>query len=186
MDLEQARAEFAQTVTYLNTATMGLPPRSAREALQRTLDEWRDGVVDGPAYDPVVARARGLFGSLVGVPDSWVAIGHQASPFVGLVATTVPDGAEVLTVEREFTSVSFPFLAQAARGVRVREVAPERLVDEITDETYLVAVAAVQSSDGRVADLDALAEACARTGTRSLVDLTQAVGWLPVQAARFD
>ena len=44
---------------------------------------------------------------------------HQASPFVGLVATTVPDGAEVLTVPREFTSVTFPFLAQAALSLAV-------------------------------------------------------------------
>jgi selenocysteine lyase/cysteine desulfurase len=186
MDLEQARREFEPTVTYLNTATMGLPPRSALAALQLALDEWRDGVVDAPAYDATVARARGHFAALVGVPDSWVAVGHQASPFVGLVATSVPDGAEVLTVPREFTSVTFPFLAQAARGVRVREVEPGRLVDEITEETYLVAVSAVQSSDGRVADLEALADACATTGTRTLVDLTQAAGWLPVQADRFD
>jgi selenocysteine lyase/cysteine desulfurase len=186
MDLEQARAEFAPAVTYLNTATMGLPPRSALSALQGSLEQWRDGVVDAPSYDAVVARARGLYASLVGVPELWVAIGHQASPFVGLVATTVPDHGEVLTVPGEFTSVTFPFLAQAARGVRVREVAPERLADEISESTYLVAVSAVQSSDGRVADLDALAEACAATGTRSLVDLTQAAGWLPVQADRFD
>jgi selenocysteine lyase/cysteine desulfurase len=186
MDLEQARAEFAPTGTYLNTATMGLPPASALAALQRTLDRWRDGVLDGPSFDGTVARARRLFARLVGVPESWVAIGHQASPFVGLVATTVPDGAEVLTVEGEFTSVTFPFAVQAGRGVRVREVTSERLADEITDDTYLVAVAAVQSSDGRVLDLDALTEACAATGTRSLVDLTQAAGWLPVQADRFD
>jgi selenocysteine lyase/cysteine desulfurase len=186
MHLEQARAEFAPTVTYLNTATMGLPPRSALEALQRTLDQWRDGVLDAPAFDATVARARRLFASLVAVPDSSVAIGHQASPFVGLVAATVPDGAEVLTVPREFTSVTFPFLAQAGRGVRVREVAPERLADEITDETHLVAVAAVQSGDGRLLDLDALTEACAARDTRTLVDLTQATGWLPVQAGRFD
>lgn len=186
MDLEEAQREFAPTGTYLNTATVGLPPRSALTALQHALEEWRDGVVDALAYDATVARSRSLFAGLVGVPDSWVAIGHQASPYVGVVATTVPDGAEVLTVSREFTSVTFPFLAQAGRGVRVREVAPERLVDEISERTHLVAVSAVQSSDGRVADLDALAEACAATGTRSLVDLTQAAGWLPVQADRFD
>ena len=186
MDLEQARAEFAPTGTYLNTATMGLPPRSALSALTLAIEQWRDGVVDAPAYDATVSRARSHFASLVGVPDTWVAVGHQASPFVGLVAASVPDGAEVLTVPREFTSVTFPFLAHAPRGVRVREVEPERLVEEITEQTYLVAVSAVQSSDGRVADLAALADACAATGTRSLVDLTQAAGWLPVHAGRFD
>ena len=48
--------------------------------------------------------------------------------------------------------------------------------------TTLVAVSAVQSADGRVADLDALTQACAATGTRIMLDTTQAAGWLPVDA----
>lgn len=186
MDLIEARTQFAPAVTYLNTATCGLPPRSVLDALARVQGDWRDGLTDAPAFDADVNRARALFAGLVGVPTSSVAIGHQASPFVGLVAASVPDGAEVLTVPGEFTSVLFPFLLQRGRGVRVREVPMERLAEEITSSTYLVAVSAVQSSDGRVADLDAIATACGRTGARSLVDLTQAAGWLPVDAGRFD
>lgn len=48
-----------------------------------------------------------------------------------------------------------------------------------------MAVSAVQSADGRVADLNALAEAAATTGARVLLDTTQAVGWLPTDASRF-
>jgi selenocysteine lyase/cysteine desulfurase len=48
-----------------------------------------------------------------------------------------------------------------------------------------VAVSAVQSADGRLADLDAIDSACADTGTRILVDATQAVGWLPFDASRY-
>ena len=57
MDLEQARAEFAPTVTYLNTATMGLPPRATTAALDRTLQEWRDGTADGPSFDASLESA---------------------------------------------------------------------------------------------------------------------------------
>lgn len=117
------------------------------------------------------------------MPSGWVAVGHQASPFVGLVAAAVPDGAEVLVAAGEFTSVTFPFLAQTGRGVTVREVPLTALADEVRESTYLVAVAAVQSADGSLSDLDAVAEAAARSGTRTLVDLTQAAGWLPVDAA---
>jgi selenocysteine lyase/cysteine desulfurase len=49
----------------------------------------------------------------------------------------------------------------------------------------VVSVSAVQSADGRVADLEALEEACAATGTRVLLDVTQAAGWLPLDASRF-
>ncbi len=105
--------------------------------------------------------------------------------FAGLVAASLPDGSEVLTVRDEFTSIVFPFLAQAGRGVSVREVPLEHLAEAVTSKTKLVAVSAVQSANGRVADLDSLEEACAATGTGVLLDTTQAVGWLPIDASRF-
>jgi selenocysteine lyase/cysteine desulfurase len=79
----------------------------------------------------------------------------------------------------------FPFLAQARRGVQVRQVPLEHLVSAVSSRTTLVSVSAVQSADGRLIDLDALVEACAVTGARILLDTTQAVGWLPVDASRF-
>lgn len=54
----------------------------------------------------------------------------------------------------------------------------------MTSRITLVAVSAVQSADGRVADLDALHAASRAAGARVL-DTTQAVGWLPVNASRF-
>ncbi len=186
MDLVDAQAEFSAEGVYLDSATLGLPPGRTVEALRLALDAWQHGTADARAFDDSVRAARDLFAGLVGVPSSWVAIGHQVSPFVGLVAAAVPDGAEVLVAEGEFTSVTFPFLAQVGRGVTVREVPLASISEEVRAATYLVAVSAVQSANGRVADLDALAEACARTGTRSLLDLTQAAGWLPVDATRFD
>ena len=44
----------------------------------------------------------------------------------------------------------------------------------------------MQSADGRVADLDAIAAAAAHHGARTFIDATQACGWLPLDAARFD
>ena len=85
----------------------------------------------------------------------------------------------------EFTSMVFPFLAQESRGVRVREVELERLAECVTPRTSLVAVSAVQSADGRLADLTALETAASATGAKVLLDLTQAAGWLPVDAGRF-
>ena len=186
MDLVDAQAEFSAAEVYLDSATLGLPPRRTVEALEVALDDWRFGIADAAGFDDDVQRSRSLFAALVSVPDSWVAVGHQTSPFVGLVAASVPDGSEVLVAQGEFTSVTFPFAAQAGRGVTVREVPLAALADEVRASTYLVAVAAVQSADGRLADLDAIAQAAARAGTRTLVDLTQAAGWLPVDASRFD
>lgn len=180
-----AQQQFRAEGVYLNTASLGLPPRATLEALHAVLEDWRAGRVGPPDYDGPLGASRQAYAALVGVPPGAVAVGSQVSVFAGLVAASLPDRSEVLTVEGEFTSIVFPFLAQAGRGVRVREVPLGRLADAVTPRTGLVAVSAVQSADGRVADLDALEQACAATGTRVLLDTTQAVGWLPVDAGRF-
>jgi selenocysteine lyase/cysteine desulfurase len=50
----------------------------------------------------------------------------------------------------------------------------------------VVAFSLAQSADGTVADADAILSAAADTGTIVVADLTQAAGWLPVDASRFD
>jgi selenocysteine lyase/cysteine desulfurase len=184
--LEAAREEFDADVIYLNTATLGLPPRRSWDALQAALAEWRAGAAKATDYDAPLARARRTYGALVGVDPQLVAVGSQVSVFAGLIAASLPNGAEVLTATGDFTSILFPFHVQAARGIAVKEVPLERLPDAVTKDTSLVSVAAVQSADGRVADLDALRRACAATGTRVLLDTTQAIGWLPIDADQFD
>jgi len=179
------RDEFAPEVAYLDTASLGLPPRRSLDALHAAQELWRTGRADARGYDEPLTRARASYAGLVGVDASAVAVGSQVSVFAGLVAASLPNDSEVLTVAGEFTSMVFPFLAQAGRGVRVREVPLEHLADEITRRTTLVAVSAVQSADGRLADLDALCDAAAAYDVRVLLDTTQATGWLPVDAGRF-
>ncbi len=179
------RAEFDPEVVYLNTASLGLPPRRSLVTLEQVLQSWRAGRASPPDYDAPLNASRASYAALVGVEPAQVAVGSQASVFAGLVAAALPDGSEVLTAIGEFTSIVFPFLAQAGRGVRVREVPLEQLPEAITARTALVAVSAVQSADGRLVDLDALTAAAAATGARVLRDSTQAVGWLPVAARRF-
>ncbi len=183
--LAAARAQFSSETTYLNTASLGLPPRCGLDAVAAVLERWRTGRASPPDYEPPLTASRAAYAALVGVDPTAVAVGSQTSVFAGLVAASVPDGAEVLTAAGEFTSIVFPFLAQAARGVRVREVPLEHLPAEVGPRTALVAVSAVQSADGRLVDLDALESAAADAGARVLLDTTQATGWLPVDAARF-
>ncbi|MDB4991409.1 MAG: aminotransferase class [Myxococcaceae bacterium] len=121
---------------------------------------------------------------MVGSPTSDVAIVSQTSLVAGLVASSLPDASRVLVAEEDFTSVLFPFLVD--KRLQVRSVPLARLLDEIQPSTDLIAVSAVQSADGRVLDLDELASRARAAGALTFVDLTQAAGWLPLQAARFD
>jgi selenocysteine lyase/cysteine desulfurase len=179
-----ARALFSPETAYLNTAGYGLPPRPAFEALERAMDQWRHGRTPWMRWQESVDEARGLFASLVGVSGSDVAVGTQVSAFVGLVALSLPAGARVVAPEEEFTSVLFPLLARG--DLRVDLVPLDELANTITEGVDLVAVSAVQSADGRVANLDAISRAAAAADALTLIDSTQACGWLPFEAGRFD
>jgi selenocysteine lyase/cysteine desulfurase len=175
---------FAPETVYLNTAGYGLPPRPAVEALERVVDQWRHGRTPWMEWQKSVDVARGLFASLVGVSAEDVAVGTQVSSFVGVVALSLPAGARVVAPEEEFTSVLFPLLARP--DLRVDLVPLDALANTITEGVDLVALSAVQSADGRVADLDAISSAARAVGALTLVDTTQACGWLPFDAGRFD
>jgi selenocysteine lyase/cysteine desulfurase len=178
------RAQFSPAGTYLNTATYGLPPAAASAALAEAAAACAEGTYDPRTCDADIARARAAFAALVGADPASVAIGHQVSPFAGLVATSLRPGATVLVPEGEFTSLTFPFAA--ARGVRVREAPLERLAEAVDARTDVVAWSAVQSADGRVADSGAIAAAAAAAGAFTLLDATHAVSWLELDATAFD
>ena len=71
-------------------------------------------------------------------------------------------------------------------GVTVRFAPLEALAESISAETDLVAFSIVQSSDGRIADHAAICDAARAAGARTFADLTQSLGWLPVEADGFD
>ncbi|RLK62090.1 aminotransferase class V-fold PLP-dependent enzyme [Actinokineospora cianjurensis] len=172
---------FEITPGYLNSASIGVPPARVAGAVAAAVRRWAEGLDNAPAFDPDIATARAAWAALVGADPTEVAIGTAVSQLVASVAAAVPDGTRVLTVRGEFTSVTFPFAAQAHRGVTVTEVDPAELVDRAPGFD-LVAVSAVQSADGAVADLPGLRAA----GTRVLLDVTQALGWLPMDLTWVD
>lgn len=185
-DLAAAQRLFSPAGAYLNTATYGLPPQTAFDALRAAADEWRHGSCGFDRWDRSVGAARASFARLARVPEADVAVGSTVSGFSGLIAAALPAGARVLCAQEDFTSVLFPFLAQERRGVQVELVPLAGIAEALGARHDLVAVSAVQSADGRVADLGAIAAAAAHHGARTYVDATQAMGWLPLDCSRFD
>ena len=91
--IQAVQQEFEFTGIYVNTASIGLPPRRAVAALADAIEIWRTGRAEAAGYDELVERARGRFAGLVGVAPDRVAIGNQVSTFTGLIAAALPDGA---------------------------------------------------------------------------------------------
>lgn len=160
---------------YLDTASVGIPSEAVGRVVAEAVAAWRAGSGRPADFEAPVAAARAAYGALVGVEPDRVAIGGTVSALVGLVAASVPDGSRVLVARGEFTSVSFPFAAQAGRGVQVVEAELDEL-GERAGGFDVVAVSVVQSADGRIVDLDALRAARAG-GTTVVLDVTQSLGW---------
>ena len=181
----ELKALFAPDPGYLNTASLGVPPLAAIGALTATLDGWQRGVLSPPDFDEDIARARTAWAVLTGVDAEQVAIGATVSELVGVIAAALPDDARVLVAEGEFTSVTFPFLAHADRGVLVEELPLDELAGH-QGPVDLVAVSAIQSANGRQADVPGLVALAQRAGARLLIDTTQSCGWLPLNLTGAD
>ena len=180
------RAAFDRVPGYLNAASLGLPPRTVRTAMTEAVAAWAAGEGCPAAYDRSVNEARELYARLVGVPLGHVAVGSQVSVFAGLVAASLPDGAEVVCVDGDFSSMVYPFMVHADRGVTVRHVPLDELPDALTERTTMVAFSLAQSACGSLADGDAVVAAARRVGALTFCDLTQAAGWMPVDASPYD
>jgi selenocysteine lyase/cysteine desulfurase len=186
MDVDLVRSLWDPEPGWLNTASYGLPPAPAWDELQRALEVWRHGSESWEPWGESTERARRAFARLVQVQPSRVAVGSTVSELLGLVAASLPDGARVVAPEVEFTSNLFPWLVQQDRGVQVVTVPTDRLLDEITPGTAAVATSLVQSSTGEIAVLDDIVAAAREVEALVVVDGSQAVGWLPVDARQVD
>jgi selenocysteine lyase/cysteine desulfurase len=187
LPISEAQAQWSPAGVYLNTASYGLPPQVAWDQLQAALADWRSGRTSWEHWGEATEGARAAFARLVGGAAEDVTVGATVSGMVGLIAASLPAGSRVLLPEIEFTSMLFPFLVQQELGrCKVELVPAERLADAIGERTDVVAFSAVQMSDGQVAQLDAIAEAAAAHDVTTIVDATQAIGWLPLDARRFD
>lgn len=182
--LTAAIAEFGDPRGYLAAASIGLPPRTAVDALTADLAAWAAADRDPQGYDAVIARARESYATLVGVAVQRVAQGSQTSVLTSLIAAAVPSGARVLCVDGDFSSIVAPFLQRP--DIVVEHVPLEALADSIDDRTWLVVFSLVQSSRGTVADIASIVAAAADHGTYTLCDTTQAAGVMPVDASAFD
>jgi selenocysteine lyase/cysteine desulfurase len=181
--LAPSEYEGTRTRGYLDTATYGLPPRSAVEAVERAAAGWRRRE-PWKQWDEDGEACRELFAGLIGAQSEDIAIVPAVSVAAGIVAASLRAGPgdNVVLYENDFTSTLLPWNSLAARGVEVRLVGLGDLARVVDEHTALVGVSLVQSADGAVADLAALRA----TGAPLFVDATQAVGAVPVDVSGVD
>ncbi|MFD0662395.1 aminotransferase class V-fold PLP-dependent enzyme [Thermocatellispora tengchongensis] len=167
---------------WLDTASYGLPPRHAHTELTRVLDQWRRGSTDWTPWEDYTHRARHAFATLVAAPPTDITIGATASQLLSMLAAALPPGTTVLAPEIEFTSNLFPWAVSAT----LRTVPPDHLAESIDASTGVVAFSLVQSATGQIAPAADIIAAARHHGALVVADASQACGWLPIDATRFD
>src|SRR5262245_44985525 len=111
MTLVDARALFEPDprTIYLDAGTYGLPSRPVLDAMAAAVAGWTSGRADFEReWEPAGERARELFARLIGASAAEIALIPAVSVGVGVVAASLPMGAEVLIPHEEFASVSLP------------------------------------------------------------------------------
>jgi selenocysteine lyase/cysteine desulfurase len=191
------RADFPSLagLTYLNLGTHGLMPEPALvRYLEATARYEREGHFAHADLEAEKEQARSRLAALVGAPPETIALTGNANDGINLVAASIAwrPGDEVLISDQEHPAIESPFGHLAERGrIVLRRFAfgadPEEtlanLEAALSPRTRLVAASTVSSQTGaRIPAGPATALAHAR-GAQMLVDATQALGQIPLDAA---
>ncbi|MBB6403458.1 aminotransferase class V-fold PLP-dependent enzyme [Arthrobacter sp. AZCC_0090] len=192
-DIRQLFPGLESTI-YLNTATINVGCTPARAAFELAVERWSAGQFDWMEAERAGEDARAIFAEIVGATAGEIAIVPAVSTAAGIVAANLPTGKpgeNIVVAENEFASNYYPWLLLRERGYEVRAVAPG--ADGVSAEAFgraadggtrLIAVSAVQSSNGYRADLAAISRVAARSGAWFFVDACQAAGAVPLDVVR--
>jgi cysteine desulfurase family protein len=196
-------------IVYLDNASTSWPkPPEVGEAMVRFLSEGsatpgRGGYRMAARNADLVERCRRRLGELIGVNDpARMVLATGATEAINIaIAGLFAWGADrpwhVVTTSMDHNSVRRPLLHFRRIG-RIRldavsadeqgRVTPDHVAAAVTDETALVAIIAVSNALGTILPYHQVAQAVRRRNPRTLIllDASQAVGILSVNAADFD
>jgi cysteine desulfurase/selenocysteine lyase len=178
---------------WLNAASMTPLPERSRRAIDDFNRHRSDvGSLRGEHFEPVMVRCRRSAARLMGADEDEIALLPNTSFGINLAAQCLPleAGRRVVLSDREFPANVYPWLAmERLRGARV-DVLPAdargnpdeaRMLEEVArGDVGILAVSAVQFTNGWVGDLEALGRACREHGTWFVVDAIQALGQRPL------
>ncbi len=182
-------------VVFLNHAAFGPVTNRGRRAIESYMARWGQ-FADGPDVDQesyaMLEQARSDFAAMIGLDGKRVA--YVSNTSVGL--NTVLWGMNLKPGERLLIpEVEFPAIVYVAQHIaRERELqldvlpcpngyfTPEDLAKELQQTTAALVLSWVQYFNGYRYDLRTIADVCHRHGCFTLVDATQGVGAVPMNA----
>jgi isopenicillin-N epimerase len=186
------------TVTYLNTGSHGIPPRSVFERATALREEMSRNPVDfiwrrrGPE---LLARARERLAEFLRVEPKRLYFTQNVSLSINLVASSLrlASPGEVLVTDHEYGAMRFVWeRAAQQQGLTLRYIAwPEHASDpaEFTaavvgafrPETRLLMISHIAHTTGTIAPIADICASARRQGILTLVDGAHAPGMIPLE-----
>ncbi|MGE0482353.1 MAG: aminotransferase class V-fold PLP-dependent enzyme [Phycisphaerae bacterium] len=191
MTPDEVRARFPITRHYnfMNHAAVAPLSRPAAEALAGYAYELAESAYLRGTYYRAADRVRTAVAKLINAQSAEITFTKSTCEGINYVANGVPwlTGDNVVSTTMEFPANVYPWMNLQTRGVTLKRVADEggripfdRLASAIDRRTRVVAISAVQWSNGFRIDLARLGELCRSKGVLLFVDAIQALGVHPI------
>ncbi len=179
---------------YLDAASMApLPARTRRVAEHFNHLRTHPHELTGDHFARFLDDARQGCARLIGADPSEIALGSNTSFGINVAALglDVPAGSTVLVPDREFPANVYPWMLSERVRLELVPGTPEgnpdeeRILERLRDpDVSVLAISSVQFTNGYVADLDRLGDACRDAGVFFVVDAIQSLGQLPLDVRR--
>ena len=184
-----------ETMIYLNTAAEGIPPVAVGEALLQYFRDHQQGMDGRVAHAAQREAVLALTAQLYGLTPAEIGLCSCSSEAYNLAALALQlqPGDEVIINDLDFPAGATPWLQPSCPATvklwRSREGAlrVEDLLPLLTPRTRLVTVSLVSFYNGFMIPLSEVVNAVHRhTGALLAVDVTQALGRIPLQLEGVD
>jgi len=195
MDPLEVRNLIPLAGRYIHMNHAGVSPMSLRVAA--SIEQVVGAAVNRPypagwAHDEA-DRVRGLVAQLINGPSDSIALTRSTAHGISLLAQGLDwkQGDNVVGARGEYPANVYPWMAQAAKGVELRQVQPQggRILPEqvfalVDARTRVVALSHVEFWNGFRVDIEAIGAECRRREILFAVDVMQSAGALRVDVGR--
>jgi selenocysteine lyase/cysteine desulfurase len=198
LDVHAVRADFpgATQQVYLNTAGVGLPPRSAVEAVQRTATLLGQGPAEMGykayyrAIGEATVTAKDEAARLLSVTPEEIAFIDDTTMGLNIAMAAIPftSGDNVILCDLEYPQVAISAAyPQQHRGVEIRVARHHNGIVTVDDyarlidkQTRVLLVSSVQWINGLRMDLAAFSQLAEQNGCFLVIDAIQQLGAIPL------
>jgi cysteine desulfurase/selenocysteine lyase len=183
--------QAAAHAAYFNHASDSPLPRRAALVMAERIALLENPLATVPPREEYLARAQRHLGRLIGCEPGQIAFLTNAADATATIANGIDwrEGDEVIVVAGEFATFVYPWKTLERRGVAVKVVAKESvatLFDDVaaavTPRTRVLAISHIEYQSGFRNDLSALGALCRGHGLLFIVDASQSLGVLPIDA----